>query len=125
MKKMIIVVFFIWITSIAYGQEAELLKTSSGKVWVVSYGLFGKYEGQSYVNITRPLYRNPQYLTLANKDHKEIVNKVLSYYKTSVGDTFFITFGGSRQYSNYTHDYYFVCEIKSNGSYDYWLWYDL
>jgi len=125
MKKIIIVMFFLGISAITYGQDAELIETSSGKVWIVVYGLFGKYEGQSYVNNTRPLYRNPQYLTLANREHKEIIDKVLNKYKRSVGDTFFITFNGSKKYSNYTHDYYFVCEIKSNGSYDYWLWYDL
>lgn len=125
MKKVITIVVFIALAATAYGREIQALRTSSGKIWGVIYGLIGKYEGQAHVDDIRPLFQNPQYLTLSNKDHNEIVDIVLSYYKLSTGDTFKIIFTGSEQHGNYTPYYHFVCEITNDGkSYDYWLWYD-
>jgi len=114
MKKVFCIIMFTMFAAVTFAQRNEHVYTSEG-LYFSSIDYDGKYKGKQRVSD----FHDVKFINTLSDGQWEVVNKRLSKYRCTTGDTFTISIGFVLPYDDF--DIIFVIvEFTSNTQYQWW-----
>jgi predicted PurR-regulated permease PerM len=115
--KICVIMAFLFIATVVFAQSIIQIRTSSGKPYQVIEMYMGKYQGQAEAN---ELVAKGWIARKLDREHQEIIRRVLEQYVTETGDTYVMIISQLPIGSSVLH-IAVVCEFTSATTYNYWF----